>query len=316
MMRAIVVPLFLLLPSAFGCAQAGGDGRGDARDGSIRDGGGVDAGHDDAGGSARDASGTRPDTSGTDGGPCTGALCGGACVDTTTDPNHCGGCSRTCVIPHATAACGAGSCAIGRCTAGFSDCDGDPSNGCERSVACTSGESCTTSCGSAGTIACTGTCASTCMPPAESCNLLDDDCDGSCESGLSGCRVAVHRSSGPNGHFYTASRDEAACCGMTVESYDFFFLSSVPTDGTQPFIRCIAADGHHLYTTDTACEGAGYEGQVGHILRDARCGAVPLYRLRNGAGDHFYTHSAPERDYAVSIGYTLVGTIGYVFLSP
>ena len=40
------------------------------------------------------------------------------------------------------------------------------------------------------------------------------------------------------------------------------------------------------------------------------------HRLRSAAGDHLYTHSSAERDYAVSIGYSLVGTLGYVFLEP
>lgn len=133
---------------------------------------------------------------------------------------------------------------------------------------------------------------------------------------MPGCRVAVHRSSGSAGHFYTTSRTEAACCGMTVESYDFFHLSSVGVDGTQPLFRCLAAGGYHLYTTDTGCEMAAYEGQMGFIARTPICGAVPLYRLFHPGGDHFYTHSAAERDYAVSIGYADRGVIGYVWLTP
>lgn len=270
---------------ALGCAQAGGDPRNQRDGGALSD-------------------------------ACALSICSARCVDLDTDPQHCGGCGRTCVVPHATAACALGACAVGTCTAGYADCDGDPTNGCERSATCASGGACTTRCGTMGTLACTSACDTTCAPPAESCNLADDDCDGACESALPGCRVGVHRSNGPNGHFYTADRGEAACCGMTVEFHDFFFLSAIPADGTQPFLRCLASDGHHLYTTDTGCEGAAYEGQVGHILREPRCGAVALFRLRSATGDHFYTHSAAERDYAVSIGYGLVGTLGYVFLEP
>jgi len=47
------------------------------------------------------------------------------------------------------------------------DCDGDPP------------EACSTSCGSTGTRTCTSICTwSTCAPPDETCNGLDDDCDG------------------------------------------------------------------------------------------------------------------------------------------
>jgi hypothetical protein len=245
-----------------------------------------------------------------------GERCGAECVDTQTDPDHCGGCGRTCVVPNATSGCAAGACAVGTCTPGYVDCNADPDDGCERTMDCEAGASCTTSCGTTGTTVCADVCAPSCAPPAELCNLLDDDCDGACESGLPGCRVAVHRSSGPNGHFYTSNRDEAACCSMTVESYDFFYLSAIPVDGTQPFFRCLASDGHHLYTTDTGCEMAAGEGQMGFIARTPLCGATPLYRLFHPGGDHFYTTSAPERDSAIGLGYQDRGIIGYVWTTP
>lgn len=249
--------------------------------------------------------------------PCgDGTRCGLACVDVETDPEHCGGCGRTCVVPHAEAACERAACAVGRCEAGWLDCNGSADDGCEASAACEAGASCTTSCGTTGTLRCDDACAPSCAPPAELCNLVDDDCDGACESGLPGCRVAVHRSNGPNGHFYTSSRDEAACCSMHVETYDFFYLSSVPVDGTQPFFRCLASDGHHLYTTDTGCEMAAGEGQMGFIARTPVCGATPLYRLFHPGGDHFYTTSAPERDAAIGLGYEDRSVIGYVWTAP
>lgn len=58
------------------------------------------------------------------------------------------------------------------------DCDGL----IDEDFACRAGTtaSCTTSCGSEGTWTCSATCAwETCVPPVETCNRADDDCDGS-----------------------------------------------------------------------------------------------------------------------------------------
>lgn len=68
--------------------------------------------------------------------------CAGRCVDTASDPDHCGGCDRACpdpMRPGAVAACADGGCGFA-CAAGAGDCDGDPDNGCETSVV--SDESC------------------------------------------------------------------------------------------------------------------------------------------------------------------------------
>ena len=294
MRRSLVLAAWLLAA----CANGGGGGL-NTRD----DGGGV-----------------RPDaSSASEGGPCAAprVLCGARCVDLTSDAEHCGACDRTCVVPGAGPACVAGECAVGACEEGWLDCNGAPEDGCEAPSECNGGSACTTSCGSSGTLSCADRCAPSCTPPAELCNLADDDCDGACEQGLPGCRVAVHRSNGSSGHFYTTSRAEAACCGMTVESYDFYHLHASMVDGTQPLFRCLEPSGFHFYTTDTGCEAMGaLEGTMGFIGMSERCGAVPLHRLRHPGGDHFYTHSAPERDSAVGLGYAYVGITGYVWLAP
>jgi hypothetical protein len=85
-------------------------------------------------------SGTTPNCAG---GKCTGSSCsaGTADCDARTDNNcetnlndayNCGGCGLRCDrLPHAAASCLSGACRVGRCDAGFDDCDGDPNNGCE-----------------------------------------------------------------------------------------------------------------------------------------------------------------------------------------
>jgi hypothetical protein len=73
------------------------------------------------------------------------------------------------------------------------DCNGKADDG----FACTrgaSGVACTTTCGSTGTGACTGTCTpplpADCTPPAETCNGLDDDCNGKADDGFACVRGA------------------------------------------------------------------------------------------------------------------------------
>ncbi|MSP61794.1 MAG: hypothetical protein EXR72_15965 [Myxococcales bacterium] len=72
-------------------------------------------------------------------GSCTGSfqdcdkMGGNGCeVDTSASAANCGMCGMACPAPaNASAACTAGVCGIGKCTAGFTDCDMKAANGCE-----------------------------------------------------------------------------------------------------------------------------------------------------------------------------------------
>jgi hypothetical protein len=79
------------------------------------------------------------------------SLCGGACVDTQRDEQNCGGCGVACNLPSGIAACVGGVCRTVACDPGYGDPDGIDANGCECKV--TNG----------------GT---------ESCDRVDNDCDG------------------------------------------------------------------------------------------------------------------------------------------
>jgi hypothetical protein len=57
---------------------------------------------------------------------------GGA--DPLTDPNNCGTCGHKCAEPHATPGCVNGSCVVAGCETGYSDCNTDPADGCERNL--------------------------------------------------------------------------------------------------------------------------------------------------------------------------------------
>ncbi len=73
--------------------------------------------------------------------------------NTTGDVNNCGGCGIVCALPGAVAACVGGLCVVNNCTAGRADVDKNPANGCE--YACP-----------------------VFPTKAETCNGVDDDCDG------------------------------------------------------------------------------------------------------------------------------------------
>jgi hypothetical protein len=68
--------------------------------------------------------------------------------DFDSDLAHCGGCDQPCAPENAAGLCAGGACRVDLCDGGWRDRDRDPSNGCE------------------------------CRVQFESCNAMDDDCDG------------------------------------------------------------------------------------------------------------------------------------------
>ncbi|MBK9753692.1 MAG: hypothetical protein IPO88_09335 [Nannocystis sp.] len=229
------------------------------------------------------------------------SVCGQLCVDLSVDPGNCGKCGVSCVIPHASPACSGNACAIASCDPGWTDCDGDPQNGCELLGP---GENCTPVCK---------------QGQPEACNLLDDNCDGQCDEGaVPGCRQPVHRASSPTlGHFYTLDQAEAASGDFKPEFLNYFYMHTAAQPGLVPLYRCLKGDGRRFYTTSDTCEGAGpVEGTLGYLGTEAFCGAVPLYRLY-GKADHFYTTSVEERDNAVAMyGYLFESQVGFVWPGP
>jgi hypothetical protein len=116
-------------------------------------------------------------------GDCDRSANNGCETDVTTSLQHCGACNMACpTYPRAAGVCSMGRCAMGPCEPGYSDCDGDPMNGCEVNT-----RSDTSHCGTCATVcsfpgagaACTmGVCTRT------TCSAGFGDCDGnpaSCE---------------------------------------------------------------------------------------------------------------------------------------
>jgi len=66
---------------------------------------------------------------------CDATASNGCEVNPDDDVAHCGGCGTACQpVANGTAACVAGKCGVGGCSAGFGDCDVLAANGCEANV--------------------------------------------------------------------------------------------------------------------------------------------------------------------------------------
>ncbi len=185
-------------------------------------------------------------------GDCDGAAANGCEAALSSDPSHCGACATACPArSNASTTCSSGTCGF-TCNPGTSDCDGDPTNGCEAVLATDAAHcgTCATACPMrpGTTPTCTGgTCGFTCAPGTA-------DCDGA--SG-NGCEVTLATDTNHCGTCTTvcASRPSATTtcaggtCGFTCN------LGSADCDGN-PMNGCeatLATDTNHCGTCANAC---------------------------------------------------------------
>jgi hypothetical protein len=69
-------------------------------------------------------------------GDCDHSVWSGCEADFATNVRNCGACGNVCpAVPHGVAGCAADKCGVGACDAGYADCDGDATNGCEVNLA-------------------------------------------------------------------------------------------------------------------------------------------------------------------------------------
>jgi alpha-tubulin suppressor-like RCC1 family protein len=220
--------------------------RPDAEAGTAPDGGGVihvveagmpDSGPSHEGGSHTDEGGSHTEAGkASDGAPAADSapaptdagptcpmgqsLCGSSCVDTMTDPDHCGGCTIACPgVSDGTAACSGGSCGF-TCDTAYHACGG----------VCDSNAS-TSSCGASCT---------PCAPPANSVPTCDGtSCGFTCDSGYHACSAACD------------SNTSVLSCGTSCTACPVPVNGTATCDGTSCGVTCNA--GTVLCAGGTAC---------------------------------------------------------------
>lgn len=213
---------------AAGCASErsyshGRNTGGDSGDGGDGGGGGqMGAGGSQGQGGAGGSGGCLP----------TELLCGTKCTDVTTDPGNCGGCGKVCDLPNAVEACVGGQCAVSACEAGFDDCDGSDSTGCESNIASDPAHcgACDLPCPGVlnGTAGCSGgQCTiGSCAPPFE-------NCDGNFASG---CDVNTTNSSAHCGGCGMPCPGGQGCqgglcqAGNVIDTHNFMGMTEYPLD--------------------------------------------------------------------------------------
>ena len=112
------------------------------------------------------------------------ATCGGACVDTATSNDHCGGCNKPCVGAQKSCKAGACVCTPTTCVLLGKSCGTAP-DGCGGTLTCPS-------CADGKTCSAGGACVCAGGPTETSCSDgKDDDCDGKIDCADSDCATAT-----------------------------------------------------------------------------------------------------------------------------
>ena len=150
-------------------------------------------------------------------GDCDGRGNNGCEQDLTSSPDHCGFCDNVCVLANATAGCASSACTIVSCNAGFADCDGIASTGCEIDTENTTAHcgGCNAPCSTVNNTsrACTaGACNYVCNPGFSDCNgpepgTNDDGCETTTAVDVNNCGACG--ASCTNAHGFTSCSNGA-----------------------------------------------------------------------------------------------------------
>ena len=244
---------------------------------------------------------------------CDGNPANGCEANVATNPASCGGCGVACSTVNATATCASGVCSVS-CRAGFANCDGDASDGCE--VGITTDPANCGGCGRACSVpfATAGCSAGACT--VASCATGRGDCD---RAAANGCEVdlnADNANCGTCGRACTLGQvcNRGACASACAPGYTFCSGScrDLQSDelncgacgrGCNRGLVCIRGACAYPPPSNDTCSGAtvidlsagSRVNLTGTLLGSARnlsfgCGVTPT-------GDVYYRFTLTRREY-------------------
>ncbi len=192
---------------------------------------------------------------------CNKALADGCEVALATDANNCGTCGNVCAaLPNALPACSGSACGLGACKPGFSDCDGNPANGCEFDTSTDPNN-----CGGCGVKCGAGACvAGACVCSKKVLLIADDSAAGSATLGaaLTAAGYSVTQTAVPS-YQYNGTNPALAGFGSVVllagGPASTSYQTDMPVAGQTAIANYVAA-GNGLVLT----EWATYQVASGH----------------------------------------------------
>ncbi len=194
---------------------------------------------------------------------CDGDVSNGCEQPTSSDVNNCGGCGIVCAPQNGmTATCTNGVCGYTKCAAGYGDCDGDASNGCETNLGTDNANcgKCGDACGG-GTVCGGGVCGLVCSGTltlcgsgaGAFCTLTDDDPENCGTCGHSCTPMHVDNKACAQGQcgYHQCAPNYGDCDGNPANGCETCLTCTITNCGGCG-IDCLA-----VHTTDLACSDAG-----------------------------------------------------------